>query len=302
MDLSRHALVLVTGKGGVGKTTVAAALAHALEACGRRVLLLESDPRESAHELLDVAPSGGRVVEVGERLHLLDLPPRRAADRVLEQRIAVPGVMRRLREKELYRHFVDGCPGLGEMALLETARFALAGEGGLRRVDVVVVDAPASGHGSALLRAPEQVAGAVGGGPIARAASGLADLVSDPAKTAIVVVTLAEEMAVTESLELRAALREDPGVDVALLAVNALLPNVEGVRGLSDWRRSEPAVDLWVARRAMQDAQLARLAEEWTDGRVELPVLSERGVELVQSLASRLAGAGASEAWSRSPL
>jgi anion-transporting ArsA/GET3 family ATPase len=272
----------------VGKSTVAVALARSLERAGRRVLVLESDPRESAHELLGVPPSGGQVVAVGESLSLLDLPPRRAADRVLEQRIALPGVMRRLREMELYRHFVDGCPGLGEMSLLETARLALAGEAGMRRVDVVVVDAPASGHGLSLLRAPGLVAGAVGDGPIARAAGELARWVEDPARCAAVVVTLAEEMPVTESLELRAALHEDPGVEVALLVVNALLPAVEGRRELEPWRRSEPAVELWMARRAAHEKQLARLAQEWPGPRVELPISIERGTELVRALSRRL--------------
>ena len=291
MDPDRCSLVLVTGKGGVGKTTVAAALAGALEERGRRVLLLESDPRESAHELLAVAPSAGNVVSASDALHLLDLPPRRAADRVLEQRIALPGVMRRLRERELYRHFVEGCPGLGEMSLLEIARLALAGDGGLPRVDVVVLDAPASGHGRALLRAPALVAGAVVGGPIAAAATRLSKRIADPTRTAVVVVTLAEEMAVTESLELRAALRADPGVEVGLLAVNGLLPVVENVPRLSRWRRSEPAVELWVQRRAVQEAQLARLAAEWHGERVELPVLAERGRGLLRALTAHLSPA-----------
>jgi anion-transporting ArsA/GET3 family ATPase len=288
MSLFERAWILVTGKGGVGKTSVAAALARLAAGAGRRVLLLESDPRESAHQLLGVPPSGGEVVDAGRGLWLLDLPPRRAADRVIAERVALPAIVRRLRESELYRQFVEGCPGLGEVALLETARQALRGAGDLPRCDLVVVDAPATGHGLELLRAPGLVSGAVGEGPIGEAADRLAGALTDPARTATLCVSLAEEMSVSESLELRAALAADPGIAVDGLVVNGLLPPSTAARSLAQLRREEPAVDLWVRRREAQERQLRRLDAEWRGWRVELPLLAVDGPALIDELGSWL--------------
>jgi anion-transporting ArsA/GET3 family ATPase len=228
------------------------------------------------------------VVDVGGGLRLLDLPPRRAADRVITERIGVPGVARRLRQSELYRHFVGGCPGLGELALLETARQALGGEAGLFRCDLVVIDAPATGHGLGLLRAPGLVARAAVGGPIGAAAEGLADLLTDPGLTAVVCVTLAEEMSVTESIELRDGLAEDPRIGVEALVVNALMPPVGNRRARAALRQAEPAVDLRIHRRAAHQHQLARLDAEWQVERAELPLLAVQGPPLVDEIARQL--------------
>ncbi|HVS13612.1 MAG TPA: ArsA family ATPase [Thermoanaerobaculia bacterium] len=289
MSLFERSWILVTGKGGVGKTSVASALARFAADRGRRVLLLESDPRESAHELLGVPPSGGEAVDAGGGLRLLDLPLERAADRVIGERLGLPALARRLRESELYRHFVDGCPGLGELALLETARQALRGDGGLARCDLVVLDAPATGHGLGLVQAPALVAGAVAEGPIGEAAQRLAEALRAPDHTAVVCVTLAEEMSVGESLELRASLAADPGIAIEGLVVNGLLPPVARPRAFARLRAAEPAVELWIQRRATQERQLRRLDTEWEGRRVELPLVAARGAALIRELAPRIA-------------
>ena len=111
-------LLVLTGKGGVGKSTLTAGLAALLASHGRRTLMLEVDPRESIHRLFDAPPSGGDIVEVGSRLWLQNLRPRDAIDRVVRDRMPFEMLARRVLASPIYDHFVNGCPGLDELAVL----------------------------------------------------------------------------------------------------------------------------------------------------------------------------------------
>ena len=99
--------MVVTGKGGVGKTTVAAALGTALAGAGRRTLVLEVDPRENAHRMLGVPPSGGEIVKVRPRLLLQNLRPRAVLDQLVSEQVRIGPVVRRILSSEVYRHFAE---------------------------------------------------------------------------------------------------------------------------------------------------------------------------------------------------
>ncbi len=295
-SLSPHSLhsaelVVVTGKGGVGKTTVAAALALVL-ARERKVTLLEVDPRESAHRLFDVPPSGGEPVPVAKGLELLHTRPRQVVDEIVSSKLKVGPLVRRLQASPIYDHFVDGAPGLKELALLRFAHDLVRGSKGKRRTDCVVLDSPATGHALSLLSAPGLAAEAIASGPIAALAGEVAGWL-EADSTGFVLVTLAEELPVTETLEAAAALETLLGKPAAAWVANALYPVVPpGYRGSPGSGNPDSVSELWLQRRAVNDRELARLGRSVGRGLAALPLLPiGEGRALVEALAERLAPA-----------
>lgn len=279
--LASRQLLVVTGKGGVGKTALTACLGRLLAARGRRTLVFEVDPRENLHQMLGVAPSGGEILEAGGGLHLQNLKPRQVVDAIVRERLKLEALVRRVLASPVYQHFAEGAPGLEEVAILGHALRLIRGIGHREPFDCVVLDAPATGHGVTLLAAPRLLSEVIVKGPFGRMGRELAELVADRRRCGVVVVTAAEEMPVQEAVELRASLEERLGRKPELLVVNGLYPEppADG--------EGDPAVDLWRRRWRLNGAELERLEGDWEGPRVHLPQLAlDRGPALVQALSA----------------
>ncbi len=222
-SLISHRLLVVSGKGGVGKTTVAAALAKLAADAGRTVLLVSTDGRGDAAALLGKEDAGYREAELAPGLHgltadfdalLTDFvhalaPVRLLADRLL----AVPA----------FRFFTRATPGLPDLLLLGKIRDILRRKRSTAReprVDLVVLDAPATGHALSLVALPRTLLAAVPAGPVRKLAEWLDALLSDPKHAALVVVSEPEDFAAKETEELIAGAREKAGLATALVVVN----------------------------------------------------------------------------------
>lgn len=294
-SLAAPQLIVVTGKGGVGKSVVAAALAGELAAGGRRTLALEIDPRENLHQLFGAPPSGGEVAEVAPHLELQNLKPLEVVDWLLERQVRLGPLVRRIRESAIYQRFVEGAPGLKEMAILGHALRLVEGRvPGASPVDTVVLDAPATGHGLYLLHAPRLFAEVIREGPLAEIAAEVDAFVADPERCGVVVVTQAEEMPVDEALELRAALVERYGRPPGLLVVNGLYPPFPPAVVPEDDR----LLALWAHRWEVNRRELERLEQAWEGPRAELPLLPiAAGPALLAELGERLVGGLGEAAW-----
>jgi anion-transporting ArsA/GET3 family ATPase len=216
--------VFVTGKGGVGKSTVSVALAQAWRDAGARTLLVEIEGQSSASALLSEREVGYQPVPIAEHLAAMRITLTDALKEYARMRVKVRLVADRLVGNPIIDQFAQAAPGFRELLVLGKL-WSLARETddrGRRKWDAIVVDSPATGHGLGLLGMAGVIARMFPVGPISSEARQVDAFVKDPEQVGVVLVALAEELPVTETLELRAQLRER-GVDVAAAIVNGLL-------------------------------------------------------------------------------
>jgi len=275
-------LLFVSGKGGVGKTVAAAALAFYAWRRRKRVLVVELSPHGRIHEQLGGAEPGAEPAEIQPRLELVRIEPRRALEDFLQGLLPVRALRRRLLGSHAFSIFAAAAPGIEEfLVLAEIARFEAMTTGLRRRprYDLVVVDAPATGHSLPLLSTARTLMEMMPIGPVGKTAAEVDRLLADPRRTAAVIVTLAEEMAVNETIEIVSGLLRSRPVALGPLLVNAVWPQrfTEQevrwlVRGAADAADPLIAVGRYhVERRQRAEAQLARIRRELPLDAVELP-------------------------------
>lgn len=225
-ELTRASLVVVSGKGGTGKTTVAAAIALGAAWQGRSVLLCEVEGRQGIAEALDLEDLGYRERDLGDigapgELTALTVDPDHALREYLARYGAGP-LARLLSWAQLTRLITTAAPGLRDILLIGKVWESATGRGD-HRPDLVVLDAPPTGRLLPFLRAPRSVADLARVGPIRGQAARIEQLLNDPQATQVVLVTLAEELPVGEAVEAATAL-EEAGLHLGSLVVNRLLP------------------------------------------------------------------------------
>lgn len=266
-------LRLITGKGGVGKTAVAAAVALSEARAGRRTLLCEINGRDRLAGLLGVEPVGYALREVFDNVSLIDINPRDAIHEYALLTLRFEALYKAVFENGLVRRFLRLVPSLSELVMLGKIWFHAQEQAhGRPRYDVIVVDAPATGHALALLGAPRAVQNTVPPGPMRENARLIEAMLTDPQHTALNVVTTPEDMPVTEAQELlqgAAAL----GVRAGTVFINSRLGPLPA-EGLAALRPLADDPELAGVHRALVMREAKRLAGEEHLQRLPGPLLA----------------------------
>jgi anion-transporting ArsA/GET3 family ATPase len=320
-EFLRPKILIVSGKGGVGKTTVAAALALVAARRSRRVCVAEVDLKGSLPRLFGAGPLGYVPRELSPGVWGLNITPEEA----LAEYLRVQYRMHRISRVFSHSHFIDfiatAAPGLEDILVLGKVWYLEQGRaagGSTHDFDTIIMDAPAAGHMRTFLAAPVGLSDAVRVGPIRRQAQWILSMLRDPRRTRIHLVTLAEEMPVAETLEtsqaLAGPLRMSQGVAFANAVYEEALtrPEEKALAQLEEegelgrlrasveevgLRLDEEDIDAMTryarflsARRAIQGRHLRALRKGLSESVVELPFLFSAGLALpdIESLADTI--------------
>lgn len=312
MDIDRFLeprILIVSGKGGVGKTTVSAALALVAARQGRQVCVAEVNGKGTLPKLFGSGPLTYDPREIASGVWGMNIVP----DEALAEYLDVQYRMKKIARVFSSSHFVDyitaTAPGLKDILVLGKIWYLEQNRTrGGERFETIIVDAPAAGHMVTFLSAPMGLSDAVRVGPVQRQADWLVQMLRDPLRTRVHLVSLPEEMPVSETIETSAALKARIKADAGPVFANAIYPptfddadedvlaqimedgdpsELRGEAERAGLRLEREDVDALVgyarflmARRAIQMKHLSTLRNKLEEPVVELPFIFSSGLDL----------------------
>jgi anion-transporting ArsA/GET3 family ATPase len=215
-------LLFVTGKGGVGKSTVAASLGLLAAGQGKRTLVCEVDAKGNLADFYEAGDTEFKARELQPNLWAMSMDTEESLKEYLSLQLKIPLLAKIGPLARTFDFIANAAPGVKEILTVGK----LAWEVRERHYDLVVVDAVASGHIVGQLTAPQGINELVSVGMVRNQTQWMLDILTDPVQTGVVIVSAPEEMPVAETIELAARLRDETDVDLAAVVVNRVLPEL----------------------------------------------------------------------------
>ena len=267
-DFFDRRLLLVTGKGGVGKSTTCAALALVAARLNKKVLLVEINSSGRLWQYFNIVPQNDQAVQLQQNIFALNLDPHQVLQKYIIDHTRLKILAHKMVNSPIYHYFVAAMPGikeimaLGKLMVLET-------DG---QYDIIIADIPATGHGLALLKVPWVVLNTVEKGPVNFQTRRVYNLLRDSSRTLLNIVTSAEEMAIKETLEIYHNVNKGLDITLGYVFINGLYPPLPTYRTLEiyqDIKRSMPDnhyylgyTDFLLQRRRMHEDYLEEFRKE----------------------------------------
>lgn len=299
-DFNSGQLWFVTGKGGVGKTTMVAALGMLCANQDINTLLVETHGLNHLAKLFQVEEAGYEGKKIQENLSLLQVTPEKALEEYLLQQVRFKFIYQSLFNNNYVRHFLDAAPGLLELLTIgkiwDLADFENSGSRlSKRKYDLVIVDAPSTGHALSLLNIPKVVDEAVRLGPLKRKAEAILGFLQDPERTKIWMVTLAEDMPANEAIELSHQLHDEVQVHLEAIFVNSMWPELLSVKTLDEFKKlkiKSSLLNSYQSRYEQNQFYLKLLQKQLRQDRLfSLPLIPQKNsseLEIAESLSDEI--------------
>jgi anion-transporting ArsA/GET3 family ATPase len=293
LSLLDKELLIVSGKGGVGKTVVSSALALIASGQGKNVLLVKMDDQGRTAQLFKSGPVTDRVTALRENVSAINLDPTTIVADYFQRQLKIKRLVKHIVSSKLFTSWFRVSPAIKEMICLGKVQDLVEETSWWRRTttwDLVIFDAPATGHGLGLLKLPQQASKLLIG-PMRRNALGVQALLQNHVSTSLVLVTLPEEMPVSETVHFYEGARE---IDMpqGCVILNGTAPrrfkegDIDGLEGVLDGEPAQAALGALLGQPpsesvkagVLEAAKTSRVRQELTeryckvlDEKVKLP-------------------------------
>lgn len=281
MDLFDKRLLFVVGKGGAGKSTLTAAIGLAAARTGKKTLLVEVGEADAIGHIFGKGALPHEPLEISPGIRGTRINPKSVLEEYIHKHIGFQFIANTITRASLFEHLADATPGLKDiMTLGQIWRFEKKTDSSdEHRYDMIVVDAPATGHGLSLLKQPGTLIDMLRFGPIANQTREVQNLLGNRQKTGIVLATLPEELPVNEAIEFMNRADEELGMPVDRTVVNKVYEAVfsdrerETVLQMAETDDSGEikSAQTQIRHRDIQQAHIRRIRERMPEAMLEIP-------------------------------
>lgn len=276
-ELFSKKLVMVTGKGGIGKSLVSSALALEARKLGKKVCLVESTAHDQIAPLFGSKPIGHNLRELSPGIFVINLNAQDNFKDFVIKHLGFAKLFEKVFTKPIVRSFIQMLPGIAELTLLGRL-FYFVELDKEDNFDIVIFDGFASGHFDSLMRTPDAVMHSGMTGPVIEETTRVRQFLGDKSKVGVALVTVPEELIISEALDFSEKLEKNSPARVSAVIVNRLWPSLDGdVPSVPGALRT--SLDYWEQQQKAQSKNLERLRSglKSTSPDVPIYVLEERG-------------------------